>query len=342
LSQEEARKLYKEGLAAFKANDKTQARQLLRKSVELDPLNENAWLWLAVVAKSLQETIIFLQRVLSINARNEHARTCLDWTLEKLKSNPSSWKCPLDPDSSLKQIEQCTRCNAILLFSDVDAILAPSGFDCPQIRRVAERYVQESAAADDFNLHTALALIYLNFKDFDRAVVHLNAIVRLHPDDIDLITQVDTIIKRLRQMMKDEGRPVIEPAKKGTVMVVDDSATVRKLVTLVLERESYKVLDASDGLEALTILNEEIPDFIFLDITMPRIDGYTLCKLIKSDEKTREIPVVMLSGKDGFFDKVRGRICGSSDHISKPFDPAMLVMAVEKYIHVGPNGRIFS
>jgi twitching motility two-component system response regulator PilG len=166
-------------------------------------------------------------------------------------------------------------------------------------------------------------------------VVHLNAMVRLHPNDYEMITQVDTIVKRLRQKLKDDGHPLIEPEKKGTVMVVDDSATVRKLVTMILERENYKVLDAGDGLEALTILNEETPDFIFLDITMPRIDGYTLCKLIKNDEKTKDIPVVMLSGKDGFFDKVRGRMSGSSEHISKPFEPASLVIAVEKYLRAG-------
>jgi twitching motility two-component system response regulator PilG len=335
LSQEQARAFYKDGLAAFKANDKVQARQLLLKSVELDPLNENAWLWLAVVAKSLQETIIYLQRVLSINAKNEHARTCLDWTLEKLKSNPASWKCPLDPDSSFKQIEQCTRCNAILLLNDVDAILNHPQFDCPQIHSLAGRYVQETTTADDFNLHSSLALISLNLRDFDRAVVHLNAMVRLHPNDYEMITQVDTIVKRLRQKLKDDGHPLVEPEKKGTVMVVDDSATVRKLVTMILERENYKVLDAGDGLEALTLLNEETPDFIFLDITMPRIDGYTLCKLIKNDEKTKDIPVVMLSGKDGFFDKVRGRMSGSSEHISKPFEPATLVMTVEKYRRSG-------
>ena len=332
MSQEQARTFYKDGLAAFKANDKVQARQLLLKSVELDPLNENAWLWLAVVAKSLQETIIYLQRVLSINARNEHARTCLDWTLEKLKSNPSSWKCPLDPDGSFKQIEQCMRCSAILLLNDVDAILTHPQFDCPQIHSLAGRYARETSIADDFNLHSALALIHLNLRDFDQAVVHLNSMVRLHPNDYEMITQVDTVVKRLRQMLKDDGHPLVEPAKRGTVMVVDDSATVRKLVTMILERENFKVLDASDGLEALTILNEETPDFIFLDITMPRIDGYTLCKLIKNDEKTKEIPVVMLSGKDGFFDKVRGRMSGSSEHISKPFEPATLVMTVEKYL----------
>ena len=335
MSQEQARKFYKDGLAAFKANDKVQARQLLLKSVELDPLNENAWLWLAVVAKSLQETIIFLQRVLSINAKNEHARTCLDWTLEKLRSNPASWKCPLDPDGSIKQIEQCLRCNAILLLNDVEAILTNPPFDCPQIRNIAEKYALEPATSNDFNQHSTLALIYLNLRDFDRAVLHLNAMVRMHPDDFEMIYQVDTVIKRLRQKMKDDGRPLVEPQKKGKVMVVDDSATVRKLVALILGRENYQVLEASDGLEALTILNEEIPDFIFLDITMPRIDGYTLCKLIKNDEKTKDIPVVMLSGKDGFFDKVRGRISGSSDHISKPFEPSTLVMAVEKYISSG-------
>ena len=305
MPQEEAKRFYKDGLAAFKANDKVQARQLLLKSVELDPLNENAWLWLAVVGKSLQETIVYLQRVLAINSKNEHARTCLDWTLEKLKSNPSTWKCPLDPDGSCKPIDLCLHCNAILLFSDIDAILTQPEHECPQIRVIARHYAQEPAPTKDFNLNSSLALIYLNLRDFDKAVLHLNALLRIRPDDLDLIYQIDVLIKRLCKGLKDDGRPLVEPAQKGTVMVVDDSATVRKLVAIILEKENYRVIAAGDGLEALTVLNEEVPNFIFMDITMPRIDGYTLCKLIKSDEKTKDIPVIMLSGKDGFFDKMR-------------------------------------
>ncbi|MDQ3253010.1 MAG: response regulator [Acidobacteriota bacterium] len=114
-------------------------------------------------------------------------------------------------------------------------------------------------------------------------------------------------------------------------MVVDDSPTVRKLVTLKLEGQGHQVIAATDGIDALAKLNESIPDLILSDITMPRMDGYQLCKLIKSNPTTKHIPVVMLSGKDGFFDKMRGRVAGSTAHMTKPFEPDELIKTVAKY-----------
>lgn len=123
-----------------------------------------------------------------------------------------------------------------------------------------------------------------------------------------------------------------EQADRGTILVVDDSPTVCKLVTITLERHDYQVVAAADGLEALARMSDGLPDLILLDITMPRMDGYQLCKIIKGNQETRHISVVMLSGKDGFFDKVRGRMVGATDYITKPFEPGVLLRLVEKHI----------
>lgn len=116
------------------------------------------------------------------------------------------------------------------------------------------------------------------------------------------------------------------------ILVIDDSLTVRKLVSLSLERRGYQVDMAKDGLEALAKINEQLPDLIFLDITMPRMDGYQLCKIIRNNDQTSKIPVIMLSAKDGFFDKVKGRMAGSSDYITKPFDAETLIKAIKKHL----------
>lgn len=121
-----------------------------------------------------------------------------------------------------------------------------------------------------------------------------------------------------------DGRPL--------VMVVDDSPTVRKLVSLTLERRGYRVISAFDGVAAIKELGSNRPDLILLDINMPRLDGYRLCKLIKKHEATQNIPVVMLSGKDGMFDKLRGRLVGCSDYITKPFEADALTVKVAKYL----------
>ena len=113
-----------------------------------------------------------------------------------------------------------------------------------------------------------------------------------------------------------------------SVLVVDDSPTVRKLVTMTLEKHGYTVAAAADGVVALKSIAEFKPRLILLDITMPRLGGYQLCKLLKKHEATKHIPVIMLSGKDGMFDKVRGKFVGCDDYITKPFDPDLLIEKV--------------
>ena len=121
---------------------------------------------------------------------------------------------------------------------------------------------------------------------------------------------------------------------RGTVLIVDDSPTICRLVTTTLRKQGYQVYAATDGMDALAKMNELIPSLILLDITMPRLDGYQLCKIIKSNKDLRNTPVVMLSGKDGLLDKVKGRMAGASDYITKPFNPNTLVKTVMK--HVAP------
>jgi CheY-like chemotaxis protein len=119
---------------------------------------------------------------------------------------------------------------------------------------------------------------------------------------------------------------------RGTILAVDDSPTIRKLVSMTMEGQGYRVVVAADGIEALAILKEEQPDLILCDVAMPKLDGYQLCKIIKSSTDTKHVPVVMLSGKDGLFDKVRGKMAGCASYITKPFEPDLLISEVRKYV----------
>jgi CheY-like chemotaxis protein len=123
-------------------------------------------------------------------------------------------------------------------------------------------------------------------------------------------------------------------AKGKRVLVVDDSATIRKVISIVLSKAGYQVLEAVDGYAAVNLLRDTVPDLILLDITMPGIDGYQVCKVVRSDPRTKSIPVIMLSGKDGFFDKIRGRMAGSSRYLTKPCKADEVLQAVREYCPV--------
>jgi twitching motility two-component system response regulator PilG len=115
-------------------------------------------------------------------------------------------------------------------------------------------------------------------------------------------------------------------------MVIDDSQTIRRTAETLLAREGYAVITASDGYEALGKIVDHSPDLIFIDIMMPRLDGYQVCALIKGNPKFSQTPVVMLSSKDGVFDRARGRIVGSDQYLTKPFTKDEILKAVKSHV----------
>jgi twitching motility two-component system response regulator PilG len=131
------------------------------------------------------------------------------------------------------------------------------------------------------------------------------------------------------------------PAKRGVqvvsipssglkVLVIDDSNTIRRSAEIFLKQGGHEVVLAEDGFDALSKVNDYEPHLIFCDILMPRLDGYQTCAIIKRNAKFADVPIVMLSSKDGVFDKARGRMVGSQDYLTKPFTKDQLLQTVQQ------------
>ena len=119
------------------------------------------------------------------------------------------------------------------------------------------------------------------------------------------------------------------------VMVIDDSNTIRRSAEIFLAQAGCQVVLAEDGFDALAKIADHAPDLIFVDIMMPRLDGYQTCALIKKNPRLKATPVIMLSSKDGLFDRARGRLAGSDEYLTKPFTKESLLRSVANYT----NGR---
>ena len=119
-----------------------------------------------------------------------------------------------------------------------------------------------------------------------------------------------------------------------TIMIIDDSKTIRRTAETLLEKAGCKVVTATDGFDALAKFADTRPDLIFVDIMMPRLDGYQTCALIKNNSEFKSTPVIMLSSKDGLFDKAKGRIVGSDQYLTKPFSKNELLAAIEQHTHL--------
>lgn len=115
------------------------------------------------------------------------------------------------------------------------------------------------------------------------------------------------------------------------VLVIDDSKTIRRTAETLLTKEGCEVFTAIDGFDALSKIADHQPDIVFVDIMMPRLDGYQTCAIIKRNAHFSNVPVVMLSSKDGVFDKARGRMVGSQDYLTKPFTKDQLLQAVQQF-----------
>jgi len=133
----------------------------------------------------------------------------------------------------------------------------------------------------------------------------------------------------------DDGEDAQPPVSMQSlkVMVIDDSKTIRRTAETLLKKEGCEVVTATDGFEALAKIADEKPDIIFVDIMMPRLDGYQTCALIKNNQVFKETPVIMLSSKDGLFDRARGRIVGSDQYLTKPFTKDELLGAIREHVH---------
>ena len=332
-----------EGIAAAKAGSRRRARRLLESSLELAEHKEDSWLWLAAVAETKEERRRCLLRVLAIDPRHRHALALLD--LPELRQEPRSAegaegepaaappprRCPLCRGVGFSGV-RCSWCRALFDLADLKALVKNAEVDREMVGTGLRRLAGLPGGADNFDAQLALGLGFLNLGRVDEAIPALERANRLAPGDALLAGQLD-VLKLWRRGRETSARP----ARRGTVLVVDDSPTVLKLVASSLEPHGFAVTTAGAGLEALARLRETRPDLVLLDINLPGMDGYQVCKIIKADPDSSKVPVVFLSGRGGLFDRMRGRLAGSSEYVQKPFEPQALLALIERLVAAKPG-----
>jgi twitching motility two-component system response regulator PilG len=320
------------GIAAAKSGSRLVARLRLRDAAERSPQDAVCWLWLAWMAETPAEAVAHLQKAVALDPDNEIAWAGLRWA-QGMATSPRADRA--QAGSSRDRLARI-------------AAEAPAPVSSPvaPIHATPEPHRPSYAAPTATNGSSAEVA--------ERHVPHAEAA----PEPLDGAGPADDgqdVLQALQEAedgadeAEDRGAEAdaaggVEEAddedrSHPTVLVVDDSPTVCKLVMITLANNGYRVLSSADGVDAVSLISKTKPDLILCDITMPRLDGYKLCKLVKSHEDTKHIPVVMLSGKDGFFDKTRGKFAGCTDYITKPFDPDSLLQAVRRYVPSdGPRG----
>jgi len=267
--------------------------------------------------------------------------------VEEFEMNESEWEddeseaavetlknvseCPFcDSENEMNSLN-CGDCHAVLSFSDIEMLFSNPLSENWVVEEAIERMEVEKESGE-FNSEQLkdLALGYINTKKYRQGFEYLKEAAQANPGDVLLLSQIDAFAIRLSEI---EGKSNSDGEVAGKkIMVVDDSPTIRKLISGKLEKSGHEAICAVDGLDAIAALEEFTPDLVLLDIAMPRMDGYQVCKFIRGNEETKDIPVIMISGKDGFFDKVMGKMAGTSHYIAKPFGPEALMKTVNGFL----------
>lgn len=332
------------GIAAARADENEVARELLQQCCKEDPNNELAWLWLAGVTEDSEQAIAHLEHVLLLNPQSEPAKAGLEHHRKRRKTQAGpaanapaagpKWYCPVCLARAENKFVVCPSCKAMLSLSQAEKAISNPNANRERIRNGITRLMGIVRNKPDFATYYYLGMAFLNLNQLDDAITQFQLALRLKSDDQAFVHHVAMLQER-RQTVRIgsniEMTPLDKPKKK-CILVVDDSPTIRKLIGMTMAKNGYQIVEASDGPEAIEKIEMHgVPDLVLLDVNMPGMDGYAVCKILRQNPQMTDTPVIMLSGKDGFFNKIRGKMSGSTMFLSKPFQPDGLLRVVQTY-----------
>ncbi len=341
LDTEKANELLAEATSAASAGNKELAESLLSDVFNYNNEAENAWLLKAHISDSLDEKVNCFKRVLEINADNEAAKANL-LSLESMiqtsnpepapESQPSNQQEPLkEEDSSEADFDSEEKFEAPE--EEIDALFLGGTPETNEVREAREMAaeLQEAEAAPSYEVNEPEAEYPAIEMPQDSANFLTSANETVNEYETE---EVAAVVEPEQQDSVDSVSPVSDDmeSRSKRILVVDNNPTTRKLVSGKLEKSGHETYCAIDGMDAVNMLEEMTPDLVLLDLAIPGMDGYQVCKVIRENDATTTTPVIMVSGKDIEFDETKGNEVGSTGHISKPFGPETLMKIVNEHL----------
>jgi twitching motility two-component system response regulator PilG len=325
----------------------TEAKTILAQLLKNDNRNAKAWLWFSRVVENVKSIKVTLTNAAKIAPEDPEIAA----EFEKFNRIISQLKdehfhrCPFCWSPFKKGSYQCPNCGGHLTVYDGLLKSAPAG-NKGVLKQTVERLNRAISREKNAKAHYYLGLAHLNLANWEDALTHLDKSAKLDPANKSYGYQLQTLLNHIasakadpavgipsRQKESNHSRTAQEsPVKRKKILVVEDSSTIRKVISVTLSQSGYEIIEAGDGLEALSKLNESSPDLILLDIILPKMDGYKILSIIKENPDLCHIPVIMLTSKDGILNKVKGKMAGSAAYLTKPFDPSQLVETIERHL----------
>lgn len=320
-------------------------RALLATYLKTNPHSSKAWLWFSRCLGSMNAISAAIDNCAKLTPKSLQVREELfkfKRALENVK-DVQVGRCPFCWAPLNRKTRQCYYCLSKLSIATALKDDTLKEVNSKYLINAVTRYTDVVAREDNMKAVYYLSLANCNLDKVDEAMDLLNEVSRTNPDNKFLSDQLNLVINHVATRLNkyehsqkkqvDVARPVdtATESNKKKILVVDDSPTTRKVVVLTLKQKGYLLVEAKDGLEALSKINDERPDLVLLDIILPKMDGYRILSIVKKTPELKDTPVILLSSKDGLVDKVKGRLAGSTAYLTKPFEPNDLIETVRKY-----------
>lgn len=340
------RQLLEKGIRLCAGLHFTKAQKPLITLLQKENTCVEGWLWLSRCMSSKKKTKIILQKVFKLASTSKRVdreirkfHTAAKFCGEKIIRCPFCF-APLDPKAT-----QCPHCRAYVVITE--DIFQQLGRDAnrQELDQALQRF--RSVLTRELNIPVLFyaGMAQLNLNNFNEALTYFEQIQECIGTSENMYTKtVQRILTYIASHHlttnddKAKGEPPASIASDDTlssgkkVLVVEDSPTTRKVIKMTLEAHDYRVVEAADGVEALTKLNDERPDLVLLDVMLPTLDGYGILSLLKKNHNFKKVPVIMLTSKDRFRDKIKGRFSAASAYLTKPFEPRILLNEVAKHL----------
>jgi twitching motility two-component system response regulator PilG len=346
-------KLLDEGIELCERLELNKAQKKLMAFVRDNRQSAQGWLWLSRSLTELPKIKKALGEAYKCSPKEPHILEDVE-KARVFRGNGKVIRCPFCFAPMEQHAVFCPYCRANALSdSSTLAQIDPYKVERKMVQQATARF--ERVLADEVNprlLYYAGAA-YLNLNDFEKALTYFDLLLPIVQIDNKLqkvAGQVQEIVEYIassqklesgteeaknswhEQKKKKEKRLITNRSSSKTILVVEDSPTTRKVIKMTLTSGDFRVVEAADGVEALSRLNEERPDLVLLDIMLPKIDGYRVLSILKKNNDTKDIPVVMLTSKNRIIDKVKGKLSAASAYLTKPFKPAELIDMVNTII----------
>ncbi|CAK8719433.1 Response regulatory domain-containing protein [Candidatus Electronema halotolerans] len=348
MSEEELpqqQKLLEEGIRLCERLEFSAAQKPLMAFVKENRKNALGWLWLSRAMTDLKKIKAALAEAYRLEPTNAEIGEEVEKTrlLGSVAQDARISRCPFCYAPMEQHSPFCPCCRAgVLTEAETLAKIDFYAVEQRHVRAAAARFEKVLAAEVNPKILFYAGVAYLNLNDFDKALTYFDLLMPIIQVDSryqKVAAQVTQIVDYIASNQKEEKGGQKQPeaeqkqiidnqTNRRTVLVVEDSPTTRKVIKMTLQSGGFRVIEAMDGVEALSKLNDNRPDMVLLDIMLPKIDGYKLLSILKKNGETKHIPVVMLTSKNRILDKVKGHLSAASAYLTKPFKPAELINVV--------------